>query len=309
VLIAIFSGDSIINRRTTSTWATWVQTALKEVGFHVAVLAQTARSEPFPVLGTGGSEGAKGPVQVSQILSGYKILLERYQRVQWIFKVDDDTYVHTPRLWRLLERGVPRPDGFAILGDCKAFCGGGSGYLMHRTTLEAISRASGKCSRCQYAHDSRAICRGSDGVTSHCILATLHGRLINHEGFYHWPPSRLTRNLTSGDRIGACRAAEMPPFAVAAGWITHHHVSPMEMQELHAAVQAAAAAAQAAGRAAPVDDMSCVTRLVKPYRQASERCAGLLCPVLPADAGRHQTLMRAWPRLFGKASNESIHAL
>ena len=186
VVIAVFTGDNIVLTRTQSTWDTWIQRALS-FGMQVDVLAQHARSTPFPVVGCGGGE-ANGPGQLTQMWNGYRLLLERHQEARWIFKCDDDSYVNVLSLWNLLSVVLPpmlHAAKYWYIGDCELFCGGGSGLLMNRATLRGLVTLHERGHNCTHPRSvGRRGFAGSDTTTSSCVTQALGGNLFNYEGFY-----------------------------------------------------------------------------------------------------------------------------
>lgn len=321
VLIAVFTGDNIVLTRTQAAWDTWIRAAL-DFGFCVEVLAQTAREAPFPVVGAGGGE-ANGPGQIVQMWNGYSILASRHPQARWILKCDDDSYVNVRSLWRLLSSSPlsrqAEADSLWFGGDCEHFCGGGSGLLMSRVTLAGLVQLRQRghnCTNPHVAHGSRRSFVGSDTTTSACVTRALGGKLSNHEGFYWWPPQRSNATAAmvngsalaqlppgtlfqwaghtkaSGDpqrhRIGVCSAMALGEFIVADGWVTYHHVKPVDMVALHRAVTAFHGAsagrrgsysAEEGGRGtSDGSSASCIGPLSIAAGQAFRRCEGLLCP-------------------------------
>ena len=76
-------------------------------------------------------------------------------------------------------------------------------------------------------------------------------------------------------RVGKCSAVTLPPFVVADGFITYHHVKPAEMVLLHQAVSYYKVTA--AGDA-QLNGSTCTGALPLSSGQAFRRCNGLLCP-------------------------------
>src|SRR5438105_1639754 len=72
-----------------------------------------------------------------KVLSFYRYVLERFS-FDYLFKCDDDTYVHVERLRKLARPGVH------LLGsqelDHHGFASGGAGYLLSRSMLETVVR-------------------------------------------------------------------------------------------------------------------------------------------------------------------------
>ena len=323
VVIMCLTGDSILFPRAEMAWRTWLSTA-RDLGFQTVVIAQSNRTTPFPVIGIGGREAAGSPdmrkhgmnsllwytrATLDNIFDAFGAVRSRFPQHQWILKVDDDAFVHARNLWSMLNRmpshiyqpNKPRPKW--IIGDCGSYCGGGSGQVWSGAALDDLRSKRKACIDVEIHRATEHYKVASDSATCFCAL-NMHGnntvtstpassssttdavaQLINHEGFYPWPPRMLNSTSSSSksivtketDRIGNCSARLLHPFVVAEDWITYHHVSPSMMQLLHEAVEREAheqQPSQADGRE------SCAHPLAWASWQSGSsihRCRGLLC--------------------------------
>lgn len=179
VVIACFTGDNIVLSRAAATWHSWLQRAIK-AGFQVAIIAQTARTAPFPVLGVGGGlartavRGASFSSREGLLDStflGYAALAKHFPHAHWFLKVDDDTVVHLRHLWSalgVLVRTNGEHERNWLVGDCRHYCGG-SALLISRPTLVTLNLRSAKCKAFELSKGANHNI-GSDTAIADCAM-------------------------------------------------------------------------------------------------------------------------------------------
>ena len=133
-------------------------------------------------------------------------------------KVDDDTFIHIPRLLQIFAKWIPHHNDMFMIGQCEnnrfrsntnskpfltnpyeIYCGGGAGYIITRALIHKLTCcAMEECPEYQTAPD--------DVFISNCAKA-LGARGIYNKGF----------------------ASE---HAITDEWITQHHIKPIEMIDL-----------------------------------------------------------------------------
>lgn len=125
------------------------------------------------------------------------------ERWNWLFKCDDDTYVHLPRLIAMVDTLQPTPCVISWPGNSKDTAHGGAGYLLPRAMVQAI----------------------------------VDDPLYNADGVDH-EDKQVTYSVrrAGGARIGDSRFhASMDQVPTPQNdQITCHHVSPDDMQRIHA---------------------------------------------------------------------------
>jgi len=223
------------------TWATYAS----ERGFHVIFFAESDHDIPFPVKGLGHSATGQGEIQ--QAFMGFQYILKSFPNASYVFKSDDDTFVNVDNLWKAIQRLDAMPNRHWYIGDCGSakearnmpgvnapFCGGGSGFLISRPTLESMVAGWNGCEKMP----------NSDTTTSYCSVSS-GTPLTNHEGFFWWPPQIMpalikgvrTETVNGAFTLGQCSSKVLSgTFVVSEGWLTYHHLSPWAMYALNLAL-------------------------------------------------------------------------
>ena len=204
VVIACVTSDATVLTRAAAAWDTWMRTA-REFGFTVLVIAQTKRTDPFPVVGVGGGAGSTVPrsakdmqtpttepervqlvrATLGNIFNAFRAMLSTSSSTaRWFLKAEDDTFVNVAHLWAMLHRLPTHRADRWFVGDCGSYCGGGSGQLMNRAALDALVWHRKTCVGQALDRAKRHLKVASDTATSLCISTSLNASLINHEGAF-----------------------------------------------------------------------------------------------------------------------------
>lgn len=154
--------------------------------------------------------------------SALKSGLSRYPDLSWIFKTDDDTFVHVGRLVRmLLSRNA---SNLILLGRADhemnfvptifRFASGGAGYALSRS---ALTQVAPRLDRFVVMHENE-----EDLMVAECLLTINPNGILDVPGLnWHLPENLLAR-------------ASFRDIDALAAPITYHYISPERMAAINA---------------------------------------------------------------------------
>ena len=119
-----------------------------------------------------------------KVVSGFENNPEDPSTFQWIYKVDDDAYVNVPTLVRFTRKR--NPEGFHVYGERgtgrkedavgllkgglkKAYCTGGPGYILSRSSLQETAAGMSSCVANAEASEYKDYLWHSDVVIGICV--------------------------------------------------------------------------------------------------------------------------------------------
>lgn len=163
--------------------------------------------------------GCKNREGSRETLASFEWVHSIHPRLKFLYKTDDDSMNHIPRLAAFIRQisNLGQENAFMIWGRCEDkrvrsltnpleqknnpggfFCGGGPGYVMSRKTIETLYESKLKCLQHMDNND--------DVFVTRCILQ-LGGKTVYHRGFFE----------------------EAAPIEARDYWIAQHHLRPSEM--------------------------------------------------------------------------------
>lgn len=248
-------------REALSLLRTWAS-SLDPASF---MLVGDLDSEDPPIIGAAGCHADHDLGICCRTARSLALAAERIGNRSWVFVVDDDTYVHTGNLERILsdfDASQPLALGMTKCGTghCDdglgGFCGGG-GYAISKPALQMMIGDSREAFEREYLEIAGSpIGEAFDDVSTTCLLRRRKVPVLDGlQGIYPWigwdaPPSpngvgAWSSNLNLPDvYLRAIHATEPLP-------LTLHYINAAEMSAIHEEFKKQAGVSAAASETAP----------------------------------------------------------
>lgn len=163
-----------------------------------------------------------GTAGTSRTAAAIPAALSRYPDLTWVFKADDDSFVHVGRLARTIltrDPNIPQLIGSLVRWNFPPFAVGGAGYALSAAAVSALGPVMETCVDAHH-HSNRSY-RGTnfeDAMMSSCVQA-------------HWG-----YNATSDEPgLNLHTPEDTPHYSstkVAAPAISHHYMTPERVFEI-----------------------------------------------------------------------------
>jgi Fringe-like len=141
LIIAVGTCDKNQDKQAAclSTWIPRITTVYETECFMYQATNEHPETRNYRIIGVGGKDDYYS--FLDKTIRAFEYALKKYRSMKWLFKCDDDTYIHVVRLIELIQRH-PTAD---LIGNQfitqHGHASGGAGYVLNRAMVEAVVAA------------------------------------------------------------------------------------------------------------------------------------------------------------------------